>query len=78
MAQKFTQVRCHCCGAWQNVYMWNNKRPVYCDSCKVETDPTWRTGPGKGQCKACKANPHHLKHWEDPKPGQPMLHIYVR
>lgn len=74
-----TPMRCHCCGVWQFVTNWNNKQPTYCDHCRAESDPAWRTGPGRGQCQACKMYPASLQHWQDPKPTTiPYIHIYIR
>jgi len=61
-----TLVRCHCCGEWQLVYNWNNKKPTYCESCSIETDASYRSGPGRGQCAYCKLYPQNLQHWNDP------------
>jgi hypothetical protein len=73
-----TQVRCHCCGLWGVVYNWNNKKPVYCDDCRVESDSTWRTGNGRGECQACKMYTNNLEHWKDQKPPMPALYICTR
>ena len=69
----FTLIRCHCCGEWQLVYNWKNRKPVYCEGCSLE-----RTGAGRGQCEYCKLYPQNLRHWQDEKPAMPVLHICIR
>ncbi len=48
-------VRCHCCGEWQLVYNWNNRKPVYCEGCSLE-----RTGTGRGKSPILQALPSEL------------------
>jgi hypothetical protein len=69
-------VRCHCCGEWLLVLNWDRSKPTYCENCRVENDPAWRTGAGRGQCAYCREYPS--THWRDPKPVPSTLHIYVR
>jgi hypothetical protein len=68
-----TLVRCHCCGIWEIVVNWDCSKPSYCEGCSLE-----RTGKGRGQCAYCQMYPQNLKHWNDPKPPMPVLHICIR
>lgn len=65
------QIRCFCCGQWGWIFQWDRKSRVYCDNCRVENDPSWRTGEGRGQCQACLMSPSN--HWADPRPIQKFI-----
>ncbi len=76
MDNNIQQVRCFCCGAWQRVADWDRKTRIYCDHCRVESDPAWRSGPGRGQCQACQMS--QTNHWHEPKPALPILYACIR
>jgi hypothetical protein len=71
------QFRCPCCGAWLWTFKqrWLNRgsRIMYCDGCKVESDPSHRTGPGRNQCQWYRDYPQTHDHWNDPKPELPAV-----
>ena len=61
-------VRCCCCGKWLVLLLpLKQEQQIFCDSCAAEGDPTWRIGPGRGQCQSCMMCPEH-SHWNDKKP----------
>jgi hypothetical protein len=67
-----TFVRCHCCGEWQLLYIWDTSKRTYCEGCSME-----RTGNGRGQCAYCQEYPQSLEHWNDPKPDLPRSGLYI-
>lgn len=71
------QFRCPCCGEWlacpRQVWLGRGSVIFYCEACSAESDPGYRTGPGRNQCQFYRDYPASHDHWSDPKPALPAI-----